>query len=468
MKKTILLLSMIFAVVANISAQSISISATSDGKTYTSTGEIKASTETKPRTATFYIKLSGASTTETAAFQYDINVPKGYKVDESSFGLSNVNLTAAAFSATRISGNNDYDGPVYRVVYGKESTGENFNGEIGHFTVSVDKTLEGDNQVFTVDNFIISKEKKSSIYNADMDVDISVGTYTTISVSNAKFTVTQPSPVSATLDENSELSITEQLKKWNISLGQEIDNLTIKRTINPGNWGTLVLPVPMTASEVKEVFGESSDVTFADLKGFGIGENIVENIPTDWIFYTKLHTGALAANTIYYVKSNKKISQIVLHNKTIVSDPEDNINTRLLTIYCTDGSTNNRTINVVLYYRKMQMEGGELFLNGNKYWFTSSQKQYVTNMKGFRASYSNVAVQRGSDVPTNILSSIKINTLFENSPITNGIIDINIGNNFSNYNDGKIYNLSGEYVGTDTGKLQRGIYIRNGKKIVIK
>lgn len=466
MKKTILLLSMIFAVVANISAQSISISATSDGKTYTSTGEIKTSTETTTRTATFSINLSGANTTETAAFQYDINVPKGYKVDESSFGLSNGNLTSNAFSATRISGNNDYDSSVYRVVYGKESTGENFNGEIGHFTVSVDKTLEGDNQVFTISNVVLancSKETKGKGRNKKTYLTI-----TSVKPEGAKFTVTQPSPVSVTLDENSELSITEQLKNWNISLGQEIDNLTIKRTINPGNWGTLVLPVPMTASEVKEVFGESSDVTFADLKGFGIGENIVENIPTDWIFYTKLHTGALAANTIYYVKSNKKISQIVLHNKTIVSDPEDNINTRLLTIYCTDGSTNNRTINVVLYYRKMQMEGGELFLNGNKYWFTSSQKQYVTNMKGFRASYSNVAVPRGSDVPTNILSSIKINTLFENSPITNGIIDINIGNNFSNYNDGKIYNLSGEYVGTDTGKLQRGIYIRNGKKIVIK
>lgn len=134
MKKTILLLSMIFAVVANISAQSISISATSDGKTYTSTGEIKTSTETTTRTATFSINLSGANTTETAAFQYDINVPKGYKVDESSFGLSNGNLTSNAFSATRISGNNDYDSSVYRVVYGKESTGENFNGEIGHFT----------------------------------------------------------------------------------------------------------------------------------------------------------------------------------------------------------------------------------------------------------------------------------------------------------------------------------------------
>lgn len=68
MKKTILLLSMIFAVVANISAQSISISATYDGKTNTSTGEIKASTETTTRTATFSINLSGANTTETAGF----------------------------------------------------------------------------------------------------------------------------------------------------------------------------------------------------------------------------------------------------------------------------------------------------------------------------------------------------------------------------------------------------------------
>jgi hypothetical protein len=32
--------------------------------------------------------------------------------------------------------------------------------------------------------------------------------------------------------------------------------------------------------------------------------------------------------------------------------------------------------------------------------------------------------------------------------------------------DGKIYSIDGRYVGTDFGKLSRGLYIINGKKVM--
>lgn len=34
--------------------------------------------------------------------------------------------------------------------------------------------------------------------------------------------------------------------------------------------------------------------------------------------------------------------------------------------------------------------------------------------------------------------------------------------------DGKVYNLAGQYVGNDTKALNKGIYIVNGKKIVVR
>lgn len=37
-----------------------------------------------------------------------------------------------------------------------------------------------------------------------------------------------------------------------------------------------------------------------------------------------------------------------------------------------------------------------------------------------------------------------------------------------NLKDGKVYSLSGQYVGTSTTNLPKGIYIVNGKKIIIK
>lgn len=47
----------------------------------------------------------------------------------------------------------------------------------------------------------------------------------------------------------------------------------------------------------------------------------------------------------------------------------------------------------------------------------------------------------------------------------NGISEINTNANFQT---GRIYTISGQYVGTDIRTLGRGIYITNGKKVVIR
>lgn len=330
MKKTILLLSMIFAVVANISAQKISISATYDGKTYTSTGEIKASTEATTRTATFSINLSGAST-ETAAFQYDVNVPKGYKVDESSFGLSNGNLTSNAFSATRISGNNDYNTSVYRVVYGENALGKNFNGEIGHFTVSVDKTLEGDKQVFTISNVVLANcSTKTEGKGRNKKTYLTI---TSVKPEGATFTVTQPTPVSATLDESSTVGITKQ----GIALDKEIDKVTIKRTIKAGFWSTIILPFDLTKQEMEENFTNHGAV-LCEFKGYGVSEERSGTYPVNWYFYTHKYEGNIKANTPYFIKVTSPISEINLTNKIVSSSLSDN---QVTDIVCTDGSVTN-------------------------------------------------------------------------------------------------------------------------------
>lgn len=460
MKKTILLLSMIFAVVANISAQSITISATSDGKTYTSTGEIKTSTETTTRTAVFSINLSGTSTTETAAFQYDINVPKGYKVDETSFVSSNTSLTANSMSYTRIGGNNDYDGSVYRVVYGKETAGENFNGEICRFTVSVDKTLEGSSQIFTVNNFIISNLKKSSIYNADLDIDLSVGTYTTITVPEATFTVTQPAPTTAELDETSTESITEQLKKYNVSPGQEIDNLTIKRTINPGKWSTIILPVNLTETEIKSAFGD--DAVLADFDGFDADSMSTTGQYYKWYFYTSTHKGSMLANTPYFLKASKEVTNIELKNKTI-SDPGQSVSKSIGQSKKIYAGRNIAPLNFTGYYTPHKMVQGDVFLSSNKFWFANTNTQ---ELKGFRA-FVEFVQQAGLSFDTNESSSVKFYTnLNEESSDVTGIENVNRVD--STITDGKVYNLSGVYVGNDLNNLPSGLYIRNGKKILVK
>lgn len=458
MKKTILLLSMIFAVVANISAQTITISASVDSVKYTTTGEIKASTDDNTRTAIFNVNLSGASTTETAAFQYDIKVPKGYKVDEASFGISNGNLIANSFSATRISGDNDYNGSVYRIIYNENSRTKNFNGEIGHFTVSVDKTLEGSNQVFSFNNVFLANCKYEENENDDGDIE-TVGTFTAITVSEATFTFTQPEPISATLDENSTESISDQLKKYKVSIGQEIDNLTIKRTVKAGNWGTIVLPVDLTEAEVKDAFGDNA--VLADFTGFDADSMDTNNRYYKWYFYTSTHSGGMSANTPYFLKASKEVSSIELKNKTIkyLSEKVSETISQSKKI-----NPNARDINSLVfagYYIPHKMDEGDVFLSSNKFWFANTNTK---ELKGFRA-YIQFVQQAGLKFDNINSSSVKFFTYLDKEPSdVTGIESVNIKNSVD---DGKIYNLSGVYVGNELNVLPAGIYIRNGKKVIV-
>ena len=50
---------------------------------------------------------------------------------------------------------------------------------------------------------------------------------------------------------------------------------------------------------------------------------------------------------------------------------------------------------------------------------------------------------------------------------TSGISDIQT-NGVDGMRDGRIYSVSGQYVGTSKDKLKKGIYIVNGKKFIIK
>ena len=462
MKKTILLLSMIFAVVANISAQSISISATYDGETYTSEGKIKASTETTTRTATFSINLSGASTTQTTAFQYDVKVPKGYKVDESSFGLSNGDLTPNAFSATRISGNNDYDGSVYRVVYGENALGKNFNGEIGHFKVSVNKTPEGDKQVFTISNVVLANCSTETVGSGR-----NIQTYLTITSvepkEEATFTVTQPAPVSATLDESSEVGITQQIKNQGaldkgIALDKEIDKVKILRTIKANSWSTIILPFDLTDKEMEDNFTTHGAV-LCEFKGYGIGDERSGDYPVNWYFYTHKYEGNIKANTPYFIKVTSDISEINLTNKKVSSSLKDNQPTDIV---CKDGSVTdeNEKLRFVGTYVSREIPEHNIFLSKNQYWF--SVKNAPSHTKAFRAYIGGVTIPFSTGVSNN---SAKITMLVDDDPVITGISSVNESRD--NKGDDRIYNLSGQYVSNNRLSLPAGVYIQNGKKFII-
>ena len=63
---------------------------------------------------------------------------------------------------------------------------------------------------------------------------------------------------------------------------------------------------------------------------------------------------------------------------------------------------------------------------------------------------------------TEDMSKVSISLSYEN---TTGITNIT---SMDNSGKSKVYNLNGQYMGKDTNALNKGVYIINGKKTVIK
>lgn len=63
---------------------------------------------------------------------------------------------------------------------------------------------------------------------------------------------------------------------------------------------------------------------------------------------------------------------------------------------------------------------------------------------------------------TEDISKVSISLSYEN---TTGITNIT---SMDNSGKSKVYNLNGQYMGKDTNALNKGVYIINGKKTVIK
>lgn len=214
-------------------------------------------------------------------------------------------------------------------------------------------------------------------------------------------------------------------------------NVKVIRTINANEWSTICLPFEMTEAQVKEAFGD--DVQIETLKSVS-SESLDED--PDYIYRIDVYFSpvtAIEANHPYIIKTSNNVSEFsVLHA---------NIN-----------PSGTPRVAVSRNYMYGNYENGTripefgLFLANNKFWYSNGN----TKIKGFRGYF----VFR--DVLTKVEDAgakIYLNFGDEVTAIGNA--------NMTNGNE-SIYSVSGQYVGKDTNRLQRGVYIVNGKKVVKK
>lgn len=228
------------------------------------------------------------------------------------------------------------------------------------------------------------------------------------------------------LDENSD-NIVEEAKNVNV---------TLKRTlVGDGDWNTLCVPFSLTEAQTKAAFG--ADVELRELE-------------------------SVAGNTLTFKKVNSVTADVPCLIKLSEAYAKDTytftgVNTVAAKVDDFGSDKVNAAISFIGIYSSKDVtewatEGKDYvaYLGANNTFFKAKAG---TKMKAFRAFFV---------IPENTPTSAVKAVIDGNAT---GIEDLVIDGVKAN---GRVYNLNGQYVGNSLNGLQSGIYIQNGKKIVIK
>jgi hypothetical protein len=250
------------------------------------------------------------------------------------------------------------------------------------------------------------------------------------SLAESTFTVTISEPNTVvTLDET---STTVPSAATNV-------NVVVNRTINANVWSTICLPFDMTDIQVKSVFG--NDVKLGEFSGWSF-EGTPDDVSAITIKFSDVT--AITKHIPYIIKVSDPITSFTVKNVSITKKT-----TPKQARDFTDGEGDDYTGTMIGVYKTGTVAENNIFLSDNKFWYSTGE----TKIKAFRAvfDFGDIVLNTvgGSDAPV-FISFDGETTGIKNVEQTTG--------------DNKYYNLNGQYV-ENPGK---GLYIQNGKKVIIK
>ncbi|MBR7043951.1 MAG: hypothetical protein IKI18_07285, partial [Prevotella sp.] len=291
--------------------------------------------------------------------------------------------------------------------------------------------------------------------NLVADASLAVGTEITVPV--AKATFQQRSPESVTdivLDDFS----------FKVTIGEPVDSrvvldeksttvpeassgavdVRVNRTLVAGNWNTICLPFAMTGSQVTSAFG--NDVQLADFSDWTIEEDGEGNIVRIVISFENVAaTGGMEANHPYLIKVSQPVTEFTADGVTITPEEEP-----MTMVKHGTKKRDPESYMIGTYAANTVLDEFMLFLNGNKFWYSSG----LTKMKAFRA-YFNIY-----DILTSVENAEA--KVFFTFAETTGIKNVNDGDADGNIDD-SWYTIDGQKLNREP--VQKGIYIHQGKKI---
>lgn len=221
-------------------------------------------------------------------------------------------------------------------------------------------------------------------------------------------------------------------------------NVEVKRTIKGGEWSTICLPFAMTGEQVVDNFG--ADVRIADFDNYVASDETDDddNPLSITINFTDLTISeGIEANHPYVIKTSRDITTITV-NSVAISPATAVVGKR----------KTGRFIGTFVADTEVPEEA--LFISGNQFWYSVGK----TKMKAYRAYFDlpDVCSSYYSEG-----SNAKINFLIDG--VSTDIRGITVGTS----SDSSIYSVDGRNLGKKEPKsLPKGIYIVNGRKVIVK
>ena len=343
-----------------------------------------------------------------AGYQFDIKLPTGLTYD----GYADGPLIDGHIATVSDQGSNT------RRFTGAANPTANFTAKTGtlltiYFTVS--STATG-----TLPDGLLS----GIHFSDDVAVDYAMD--------NFPFSVTIGSTVTLSEDETAAPSAISGV------------NVTVERTLKADVWNTICLPSAMNSTQITSAFG--SDVQIAELQSVTYDKEYNEDEEENVVVGIKLNFSSvteMAAHHPYIIKVSSPMTEFSVNSVDITTGtPSYNV-----------GTNNNYKNFVGTYTTETVVPDGDLYLMDNNFKYSSGSSK----LKAFRAYFNFRDKLYGYDTPSAPAPAITLDIDGNTTGIS--ALELDADKTADSY-----YTVQGLQV----AQPAKGLYIVNGRKVIIK
>ena len=283
--------------------------------------------------------------------------------------------------------------------------------------------------------------------------DVPVGEYEVL-IKNFRFITANADAVNALSDVTFTVKVVDlvTLDENSTEAPEAADgvNVLVKRTIAANEWGTICLPFAMSNEQVTAAFG--SDVQLCDFTGCDVTENGDGDVTAIKVKFSPVSPLAIEANHPYLIKVSSPVTEFTADNVDIVPEEAPSVDRDKKRI----GSKWFYNSFVGTYVANTTLEEFYLFLSGGNFYYSKG----LTKMKAFRAYFDFY------DVLTSVVdgsAGAKIGLVINDGETTS--LNEELRMKSEEFGEGW-YSIDGMKLNGEPKK--KGIYIKDGRKVVVK